>query len=66
VIYKAIRLRVRLQLSVFQYYQGQLQEIKAMATPIQNNLTTKNAEYSKSFTQGHLALPPAKKYLVRM
>ena len=35
-----------------------------MATPIQANLQKKNAEYSSSFTEGHLALPPAKKYAV--
>lgn len=35
-----------------------------MATDIQQNLTTKNEQYASSFTQGHLALPPAKKYLV--
>ena len=37
-----------------------------MATPIQQNLEAKNAEYASSFTKGHLALPPAKKYLVCM
>lgn len=31
---------------------------------IQKNLQEKNAEYAGRFTQGHLALPPAKKYLV--
>jgi carbonic anhydrase len=36
-----------------------------MATPIQQNLQKANAEYASSFTQGSLALPPAKKYLVR-
>jgi carbonic anhydrase len=36
-----------------------------MATEIQKNLVEKNAEYAGSFTQGHLALPPAKKYLIR-
>nr|ACP19538.1 beta carbonic anhydrase clade D [Hyaloscypha finlandica] len=35
-----------------------------MATPIQDNLVTKNKEYASSFTDGHLALPPAKKYAV--
>ncbi|KAH8792538.1 beta carbonic anhydrase clade D [Hyaloscypha finlandica] len=35
-----------------------------MATPIQDNLVTKNKEYAWSFTDGHLALPPAKKYAV--
>jgi hypothetical protein len=36
-----------------------------MATPIQENLEKANAEYASKFTQGSLALPPAKKYLVR-
>jgi carbonic anhydrase len=31
---------------------------------IQQNLEGASAAYSASFTQGHLALPPAKKYLV--
>jgi len=35
-----------------------------MATPIQENLVTKNKDYASSFTEGHLALPPAKKYAV--
>ncbi|KAI5859266.1 carbonate dehydratase [Durotheca rogersii] len=35
-----------------------------MASPIQKNLVEKNAEYSSKFTQGDLALPPAKQYLV--
>lgn len=35
-----------------------------MATPIQANLQKKNAEYALKFMQGHLALPPAKKYAV--
>jgi len=35
-----------------------------MATPIQKNLQEKNAEYASKFTQGNLALPPAKKYAV--
>ncbi|KAI0555462.1 beta carbonic anhydrase clade D [Xylaria curta] len=35
-----------------------------MATDIQKNLVEKNAEYAQKFDQGHLALPPAKKYLV--
>jgi carbonic anhydrase len=35
-----------------------------MATPIQKNLQEKNAEYASKFTQGDLALPPAKKYAV--
>jgi len=35
-----------------------------MATPIQENLVSKNKAYASSFTEGHLALPPAKKYAV--
>ncbi|EJT71199.1 hypothetical protein GGTG_10459 [Gaeumannomyces tritici R3-111a-1] len=35
-----------------------------MATPIQQNLVEKNEAYAKDFTQGDLALPPAKKYLI--
>lgn len=35
-----------------------------MATEIQQNLKTKNEQYASSFDKGHLALPPAKKYLV--
>ncbi len=35
-----------------------------MTTPTQKNLEEKNAEYAGQFTQGHLALPPAKHYLV--
>ncbi|KAL7621805.1 hypothetical protein AAE478_007305 [Parahypoxylon ruwenzoriense] len=35
-----------------------------MTSPIQNSLLEKNAEYARNFTQGHLALPPAKRYLV--
>ncbi|KAI0404310.1 carbonate dehydratase [Xylaria palmicola] len=35
-----------------------------MASEIQKNLVEKNAEYASTFDQGHLALPPAKKYLV--
>ncbi|PGG95206.1 hypothetical protein AJ79_10198 [Helicocarpus griseus UAMH5409] len=35
-----------------------------MATPIQQNLQDKNAQYASTFDKGHLALPPAKKYLV--
>jgi hypothetical protein len=37
-----------------------------MATPIQENLVSKNKAYASSFTEGHLALPPAKKYAVGM
>jgi len=33
-------------------------------TPIQENLAISNASYASSFTQGHLALPPAKHYAV--
>lgn len=35
-----------------------------MATPNVRNLKEQNAVYAGRFTQGHLALPPAKKYLV--
>jgi len=35
-----------------------------MATPVQQNLVEKNAQYVRSFNQGSLALPPAKNYLV--
>ncbi|KAI1298928.1 carbonate dehydratase [Xylaria venustula] len=35
-----------------------------MTSEIQKNLVEKNAEYARRFTQGDLALPPAKKYLV--
>jgi len=35
-----------------------------MATPIQQNLEKSNAEYVSKFTEGDLALPPAKKYLI--
>lgn len=31
---------------------------------IQNNVEAASAEYAASFDKGHLALPPAKKYLV--
>ncbi|KXX73633.1 Beta-carbonic anhydrase 1, partial [Madurella mycetomatis] len=31
---------------------------------IQKNVEASSERYSASFTQGHLALPPAKKYLV--
>jgi len=37
-----------------------------MATAVQKNLTEKNDKYAGSFTQGDLALPPAKKYIVGM
>lgn len=36
-----------------------------MASFIQKNLVDANKNYAASFTQGDLALPPAKKYLVR-
>lgn len=36
-----------------------------MASAIQKSLVEKNAEYASKFTEGHLALPPAKKYAVR-
>ncbi|KAK8017210.1 hypothetical protein PG991_008286 [Apiospora marii] len=35
-----------------------------MASPIQQNLEKKNAEYSAQFNKGDLALPPAKHYTV--
>ncbi|EEP77757.1 carbonate dehydratase [Uncinocarpus reesii 1704] len=35
-----------------------------MATLIQQNLQSKNAEFASKFDKGHLALPPAKSYLV--
>ncbi|KAK8076715.1 hypothetical protein PG994_003987 [Apiospora phragmitis] len=35
-----------------------------MASPIQQNLEKKNAEYSAKFSKGDLALPPAKHYLI--
>lgn len=35
-----------------------------MATPVQKNFIQKNQEYVAQFTQGDLALPPAKNYLV--
>ncbi|KAI0099902.1 beta carbonic anhydrase clade D [Nemania sp. FL0031] len=35
-----------------------------MTSEIQKNFVEKNAEYARAFNQGHLALPPAKKYLV--
>lgn len=50
--------------------QGIYQTIKvpfvkmAARTSIQENLVAKNASYAENFTQGHLALPPAKKYAV--
>lgn len=33
-------------------------------TAIQKNVEASSEQYSSSFTQGHLALPPAKQYLV--
>ncbi|KAK3941032.1 carbonic anhydrase [Diplogelasinospora grovesii] len=35
-----------------------------MATPVQQNIVATSEQYSTGFTKGHLALPPAKKYLV--
>ena len=35
-----------------------------MGTEIQINLLNNNTEYASNFDQGHLALPPAKKYAV--
>lgn len=37
----------------------------AQMSPITDNLESSNSKYASSFTQGDLALPPAKKYLVR-
>jgi hypothetical protein len=37
---------------------------RALMSSIQTNLESASQRYSSSFTQGHLALPPAKKYLV--
>jgi hypothetical protein len=37
-----------------------------MATPVQQNLVEKNAQYAGAFDKGSLALPPAKKYVVGM
>jgi carbonic anhydrase len=37
-----------------------------MATPVEKNLVASSEKYASSFTQGNLALPPAKKYLVGM
>ncbi|KAI1912172.1 hypothetical protein LOZ12_006539 [Ophidiomyces ophidiicola] len=36
----------------------------AAETPIQQNMQSRNADYASSFDKGHLALPPAKSYLV--
>lgn len=35
-----------------------------MATSVQKNLVDQNQKYQSGFTQGHLPLPPAKKYAV--
>jgi carbonic anhydrase len=35
-----------------------------MSTALQENLAASNEKYAASFDKGHLALPPAKKYLV--
>lgn len=35
-----------------------------MATAVQKNLIDKNTEYAAAFTEGDLALPPAKSYAV--
>jgi len=37
-----------------------------MVTAVQQNLAAASAQYAASFAHGGLALPPAKKYLVRM
>ncbi|RDW74023.1 carbonic anhydrase-1 [Coleophoma crateriformis] len=36
----------------------------ASQTPIQSQLESSNEKYASTFTKGHLALPPAKKYAV--
>lgn len=38
--------------------------VDSMATPIQENLIHRNQEYAANFKDGHLDLPPAKKYAV--
>lgn len=35
-----------------------------MASVLQKNLVEKNEQYASNFKEGHLALPPAKKYAV--
>ena len=35
-----------------------------MSTPITEALVKSNEQYVASFTSGHLALPPAKKYTI--
>ncbi|MCJ1323287.1 hypothetical protein MMC15_008642 [Xylographa vitiligo] len=35
-----------------------------MATAIQQNLVSRNEKYAATFSEGHLALPPAKQYAV--
>jgi hypothetical protein len=37
-----------------------------MSTQIQQDVARNNEQYAASFTSGHLALPPARKYLVGM
>ena len=37
-----------------------------MATPVQDNLVRKNAQYASNFADGSLELPPAKRYAVGM
>ena len=43
---------------------GALNFCLKMSTAIQENLVASNEQYASSFTEGKLALPPAKKYLV--
>lgn len=38
----------------------------SMSTQIQQGVAENNEQYAASFTSGHLALPPARKYLVGM
>jgi hypothetical protein len=37
-----------------------------MATPVQQNLESKNKEYASDFKHKDLTLPPAKKYAIGM
>lgn len=52
-----------LSLQLLPYRTLQLQQVSTMSS-VQQNLVEKNASYSSIFTQGHLPLPPGKKYLV--
>ena len=46
------------------HIQQRIQQSLLMATSIQQNLVEKNNQYHAQFKEGHLALPPAKKYAV--